>query len=69
MSEQYTASDGSLWHVCNCPPPVPTRALDWEWVSDDYGGPGDDSHGYAPTKEAAIAAVEEWVEENREVTP
>lgn len=66
---KYTATDGSLWHVEYNPPPVGSRRYDWEWIADDFGGPGDDAHGNEPTEEAAIAAVEAWVKENAEVTP
>ena len=66
---KYTATDGSLWHLTNEPPPVPTRQLDWQYVHDDYDGAPDaydDRHGHAPSRRAAIKAVEEWVAENGE---
>ncbi len=73
MTERYHASDGSTWNVYCDPPPIPPRCHDWTWVHDDYDGApdaGDDRHGTAPTREAAIAAVEEWVAEyGEDVTP
>jgi hypothetical protein len=62
----YVGSDGSLWHIVCDPPPVPTKLYDWHAIHDDFDGSPDakdDRALYAPTKEAAVAAVEQWVEE------
>lgn len=46
-------------------PSIPTRAFDWSAYDDDtYDGPGS-LIGYGPTKEAAIADLNEQVEEQR----
>lgn len=68
----YRANDGSLWNLCEDQPPIPSRAHDWTWWHDDYDGAPDahdDRHGTAPTKEAALRGIEEWVAENREEDP
>ena len=42
------------------PPPIPTRDLDWDAVSEDYE-PGDPI-GYGPTEESAIADLKAQME-------
>ncbi len=58
---EYIASDGSAWVLHEVCPPVPTTKLDWEWISRDYDGPGDDRHGNVASEETAIAAIEEYI--------
>ena len=65
----YIASDGSRWSIRNVSPPVPTRAFDWEWVSEDYDGAidaYDDRSGNTSTREKAIEEVEAKVREMAE---
>jgi len=65
----YRASDGSLWHLVNDCPPIPTRAHDWSATHDDYDGAPDahdDRHVTAPTITAVMDAVEELVREHSE---
>lgn len=61
LTHTYKASDGSAWHVYAECPPIPTRAYDWSAVHDDYGGPGDNRHVYAPTREAVVREVESFL--------
>ncbi len=45
------------------PPPIPTRAYDWQWMSDDYDGAPDSQDtraGRSASLEAAKADVDEW---------
>lgn len=51
------------WWIYYDPPPIPTRAWDWHWVHEDYDGLGDPRHGDAPTREACMKAIDEWIEE------
>jgi hypothetical protein len=44
-------------------PPGPTTALDWEYVADDYDGPGDPRCGLAGSEEEARERVDELWEE------
>ncbi len=48
------------------PPPIPTRAHDWQWCHENYDGPGDNRWGSAPSLEAAKAAIDERIEDERE---
>ena len=41
--------------------------LDWEWVADEYDGPGDTRHGNASTREEAISEIEAWILDDREM--
>ena len=69
MSDTYTASDGSLWHIEFVYPPIPSRHADWAATHDDYdptpehsyGPPGDDRAVTAPTRAALLAEIEEFV--------
>lgn len=62
--DRYVASDGSWWRIYATCPPIPTRAFDWDWCAEDYGGPGDNRHGSAPTRDDAILGIEEFIAEN-----
>jgi len=45
------------------PPPIPTRAYDWQWMSDDYDGAPDSTDtraGRSASLEEAKADVDEW---------
>lgn len=48
------------------PKPVPSRCMDWEWTSNNYDldMPFDGGVGFAPSREAAMAAVDFDIEEN-----
>ena len=59
----YTASDGSTWNMRAVCPPIPTKAFDWEYVHDDYGGPGDHRHGNARDMDACVAEIERGIAE------
>jgi len=50
------------------PPPIPDRRHDWCWTHRDYGGPGDQRCGTAPTPEACKAAIDEMYLEQAEAT-
>lgn len=50
------------------PPPIPTRAYDWQWMHDDYDGAPDsvdDRAGRSASLEAAKADVDEWWDERQ----
>lgn len=64
--KNYKASDGSDWTIENTSPPIPTRVYDWEWVSTEYDGPGDNRHGNVATEALAIEAIEELVSERED---
>lgn len=69
LYSDYTASDGSLWHISADFPPIPWRGADWGWWHDDYDGAPDaydDRHGSAATKELAMRDIEEKVLEMAE---
>lgn len=45
------------------PPPIPTRAYDWQWMSDDYDGAPDstdDRAGRSASLEEAKADIDRW---------
>lgn len=41
------------------PKPIPDRTHDYDWVHQDYDGPGDPRAGTAPSIQQAIHAIEE----------
>lgn len=41
--------------------PIPIRNFDWDFVHDDYDGPGDLRCGSAPSVEAAKAEIDEKI--------
>jgi len=47
------------------PPPVPSRAADWQYVHDDYDGPPDDRHGHAASEQACRDEIDAWHDEQR----
>lgn len=44
--------------------PIPDRRFDWDFVHDQYGGEGDPRHGSEASLGAAMAAIDEQIEEN-----
>ena len=44
--------------------PIPDRSHDWEWVADDYDGPGDDRCGTASSEADAMKQIDEHIREN-----
>lgn len=71
-AREYTASDGSLWHLRFSPPPIPTRAHDWMAVHDDYDGApdaGDDRYFTSATIEGVIVEIEDWIDERACAVP
>ena len=67
--DDYTASDGSLWHIRATYPPIPTRAYDWEGIHDDYDG-APDAHDNrvvnAADPEEVIVEIERLINEERQ---
>jgi len=48
------------------PPPIPTRAYDWQWMSDDYDGAPDSTDtraGRSASLEEAKADIDQWFED------
>jgi hypothetical protein len=62
--KNYIASDGSKWVIRNISPSIPTRALDWEWHSEEYDGPGDNRMGHCASNASCIDQIETWILEN-----
>lgn len=55
------------WHIRYDPPPIPSRACDWQFAHNDFDGApdaGDNRCGHAPSLEAAKAEIDAWIEEN-----
>lgn len=45
------------------PPPIPTRACDWQYAHVDYDGPGDNRCGYAASLDDAKRDIDALYEE------
>ena len=66
MTDTYTASDGSKWHLSHDFPPIPVRSCDWSATHDDYDGApdaGDNRSVMGATRAEACKAVEVLLEE------
>ena len=49
------------------PPPIPTRAHDYCYVHDEYGGPGDRRCGTTESAEACRRAIDEIEDDDDDV--
>lgn len=45
------------------PKPIPIRDLDWDWVHDDYDGPGDNRYGSASSELSCKEQIDDCLAE------
>ena len=64
VPKSYTASNGSLWNIEHNPKPTRSTALDWDYVAEDYEGPGDNRFGEAGSQDEAEVAIEALIFEH-----
>ncbi len=47
------------YKIYHDPPPIPTRTEDWQFVHEDYDGPGDPRCGSAASLDACKQEIDE----------
>lgn len=55
------------WIVEHNPPPVPTRAWDWQAHHEEYDGPGDNRWAVGASRAEVVAQIDEYIREDRAV--
>ena len=53
--------------IISCDPkPIPSRSFDWDYVHEDYDGPGDHRCGSCASKESAMVEIDEFIRGEQE---
>lgn len=66
MTTTIVASDNSIWRLIYYPPPIPTRACDYQIEHEDYDGPEDDRAFFGSSERDCMEKVEEWILDQEE---
>lgn len=53
--------------IIDCYTPIPSR-IKFEYVHDDYGGPGDTRHGFGSSVAECKAEIDELIADEEEVS-
>jgi hypothetical protein len=51
------------YHITYNPKPIPTKNHDWDFVHDEYNGPGDNRHGSVASVDDAMKEID-LIEDN-----